>query len=108
MSLTETLVALVLFGAGALPIAGTSVELGAVVTSVHTRTRALAVAEAQLEEVLRQPYDALTDGTEAKSGVSLAWTVAPGLISKEIVLVYRYDVRDRVHEDTLTAARLLP
>lgn len=108
LSLTETMIALALFAVGALPIAGSSVELGAMVTSAHIRTHAMAIAEQQVEEMLGQPYDQLVSGTASESGVDLEWTVTEALLSKRVVLTYRYNLRDRVLEDSLTAARLRP
>ena len=108
ISLAETVVALMLFAAGALPIAGSSIELGAMVNAVHQRSRALSTAERQAETLLRQPYAALTDGSRTADGITLSWTVENSPLSKKITLVYTYDLRDEVRQDTLTAARLLP
>lgn len=108
ISLTETIVALALFASAALPIAGISVQLGAIVTSVHTRSQSLAVAEHRIERILRQPYDVLADGAADERGVAMEWTVTEGLLSKQVVLTYRYNLRDAVRQDTVTAARPRP
>jgi hypothetical protein len=101
MMISTTLLALALAG-----IAGTAAQVGAGINGAHERTRAMTVAQAQLETLLTQPYEALESGTAESGGVSMDWTVSEREGVKEIELVYRHDTPQKALRRTLTAARL--
>ncbi len=101
MMISTTLLALALAG-----IAGTAAQVGAGINGAHERTRALTVAQAQLETLLTQPYEELESGTAESGGVSMDWTVSEREGVKEIELVYRHETPQKALRRTLTAARL--
>ncbi|UCC85267.1 MAG: prepilin-type N-terminal cleavage/methylation domain-containing protein [Gemmatimonadota bacterium] len=104
--LTEMLISTTLFALALAGIAGTAAQVGAGINGAHERTRALTVAQAQLEVLLTQPYEELGDGTAESSGVSMNWTVSERDGVKEIELVFRHETPQKALTRTLTAARL--
>lgn len=103
-SLVETMLSVVLLGTALLGIAGTSAHVGAGLNATHEKTRALKVAQQQLEVLMAAPYEEVQNGTTQKDGVTLNWTVAEADVSKEIVLAYGYKTKDRVRVERLTVA----
>ncbi len=101
MLISTTLLALALTG-----IAGTAAQVGAGINGAHERTRAMTVAQAQLEVLLAQPYEELDSGSAESGGVTMNWTVSERAGVKEIELVYRHDTPQKTLRRTLTAARL--
>ncbi len=104
--LTEMLISTTLFALALAGIAGTAAQVGAGINGAHERTRAMTVAQAQLETLLAQPYEELAGGTAESAGVSISWTVSEREGVKEIELVYRHDTPQKALRRTLTAARL--
>ncbi len=104
--LTEMLISTTLFALAMAGIAGTAAQVGAGINGAHERTRALTVAQAQLETLLTRPYEELGDGTAESAGVSMNWTVSEREGVKEIELVYRHETPQKALRQTLTAARL--
>ena len=108
VSVTEVLIALVIFSSAILGIVGTAARVGNIMNSSHVRLGAASVAGQQVETLLSAPYDSLVNGSAAAGGVALEWTVAETSSAKQILLVYRYDLPHGAREDTLSAASLKP
>jgi len=108
VSVTEVLIALVIFSTAILGIVGTAARVGDIMNSSHVRLGASSVAGQQVETLLSAPYDSLVNGSAAAGGVAMEWTVAETSSAKQILLVYRYDLPHGAREDTLSAASLKP
>ncbi len=106
--LAETIVTIVILGTAFLGIAGTAAHVGAGLNSTHERTRAMTIAQNQLENLLAVPYDQLVAGSRLVEGVSLAWRVIERDGAKEIELAASWSTRSRARSQWLTAARLKP
>ncbi len=106
VTIAEVLIALVIFSTALLGVVGTAARVGGIVNSSHVRLRASSIARQQVEELMTEPYAAVINGSAVRRGVDLRWTVAETSWSKEILLVYRYNLPNRMREDTLTCARL--
>jgi Tfp pilus assembly protein PilV len=106
--LAETLVTVVICGTAFLGLVSTSTRVGSAMNSTHERTRALAVAQAQMETLLSVEYDELVDGTAEVEGVRLVWRVRETDALKEIELTFGYTVADKTLTGSLTAGRLKP
>ncbi|NIR44870.1 MAG: hypothetical protein GWN99_11240 [Gemmatimonadetes bacterium] len=106
--LAETLVTVVICGTAFLGLVGTATRVGSAINSTHERTRAMAVAQAQLETLLSVEYDEVVDGATERDGVQLVWRVRETDELKEIELTFGYQVVDRTLTGSLTAGRLKP
>ncbi len=106
--LTEAMVSIVILTTSLLGLAATSARIGAAMNSAHRRTSALQQAELRMETLTAQPYSQIVDGSATEDGITFQWTVTSDDDSKEIVLVYTYDVPSRARTDTLTTAVLAP
>lgn len=100
----EAVLALVILTTALLGLAATAMHAGDGIKAAHLRTAAMDQARIQLEELLARPYDSLTAGESVAGRVRMEWTVTNRSRTKEIVFVYRYDVRGRTRVDTLAAA----
>jgi Tfp pilus assembly protein PilV len=108
LGLTETLIALVIFSTAMLGIAGTAARVGALMNAAHVRLAAVSTAGRQVELLLSKPPALVSSGSAEQDGVAMSWVVTEGNRTKEILLVYRYEIPGGVVEDTLTAAMLKP
>lgn len=104
--LTEMLISTTLLAVALTGIAGTAAQVGAGINGAHERTRAMTVAQAQLEVLLAQPYEEMESGAATTAGVSMSWTVSEREGVKEIELVYLHETPQKALRRTLTAARL--
>ncbi len=106
--LAEVLISLVIVTVALLALAATSIRVGTTMNAAHGRVAAQALADRQMERLLATPYDQITDGSTQLNGVDLTWTVTTGDVSKEIVLVFDYDVPGAARQDTLVATARQP
>lgn len=104
--LTEMLISTTLLAVALTGIAGTAAQVGAGINGAHERTRALTVAQAQLETLLAEPYEEMENGAAYSGGVRMTWTVSERDGFKEIELVYRHETPQKALSRTLTAARM--
>ena len=102
--LTEVMMAIVILTVASLSLAGTSVRVGTTMSAVQGRISAMEVAERQLEQLHSTDYAAIANGSKVEDGVQLTWTVTEGDVSKQILMVYRYDLPRSTRQDTLIAA----
>ena len=102
--LTEVMISLVILSVSLLSLAGTSVRVGTTMNAVHSRLSAMQVAERQIETLYSTPYAAVTNGSATQDGVQMTWTVSEGVVSKRVMMVYRYDLPRSTRQDTLVTA----
>lgn len=106
--MVEATLALVILTAGLLGLAASGSFAQRQVTRAHLRSESMEQARVQLEQLLAQPYDSLTNGTCELDGVQMEWTVTDMTNSKRIVLTYRYNASGRVRIDTVAAGARAP
>ncbi len=102
--LAEAMVSIVMLTTSLLGLAGASAQIGAAMNAAHRRTAALAEVRIQLETLLARPYQEVQNGTQTSEGVAMEWAVTETGRSKEILLVYQYNVRGQIRQDTLVAS----
>ena len=75
LTLIEVVVAMLLFTAGALALAGSAAAIARQFAASERRARAVTVARSRAELTHSKPCDALSSGSEEVFGIASVWSI---------------------------------